>query len=122
LWIVEFVVDIYDSDDDDHDNCDDNNNLDENRVNHNDNYYDDDDDDDDFCCISCICFISPHHTITGWSYPSDIWSAGCIIAEIYSGDLLFKTVRSIDMNYDHVIDNHIDHDHDNDHDEKIKCI
>jgi serine/threonine protein kinase len=29
----------------------------------------------------------------GWSYPSDIWSAGCIIAELYIGELLFATVR-----------------------------
>lgn len=29
----------------------------------------------------------------GWSYPSDIWSAGCIIAELYLGELLFATVR-----------------------------
>lgn len=28
---------------------------------------------------------------TGWSFPSDCWSAGCIIAELYSGDLLFQT-------------------------------
>jgi serine/threonine protein kinase len=28
----------------------------------------------------------------GWSYPSDIWSAGCIIAELYLGELLFATV------------------------------
>lgn len=27
----------------------------------------------------------------GWSYPSDLWSAGCIIAELYTGDLLFAT-------------------------------
>ena len=27
----------------------------------------------------------------GWSFPSDIWSVGCMIAEIYSGDLLFTT-------------------------------
>jgi serine/threonine protein kinase len=26
-----------------------------------------------------------------WSYPSDIWSIGCIIAELYSGDQLFET-------------------------------
>lgn len=26
-----------------------------------------------------------------WSYPSDIWSAACIIAEVYAGDLLFQT-------------------------------
>lgn len=27
----------------------------------------------------------------GWSIPSDLWSAGCIIAELYKGDLLFAT-------------------------------
>ena len=29
----------------------------------------------------------------GWSYASDLWSAGCIIAELYTGDLFFATVR-----------------------------
>ncbi|ETW08716.1 CMGC/CLK protein kinase, variant [Aphanomyces invadans] len=28
----------------------------------------------------------------GWSFPSDIWSAACIIAELYIGELLFVTV------------------------------
>jgi len=27
----------------------------------------------------------------GWSMPSDLWSAGCIIAELYTGELLFAT-------------------------------
>jgi serine/threonine protein kinase len=27
----------------------------------------------------------------GWSFPSDMWSVGCMIAEIYSGELLFYT-------------------------------
>jgi Serine/threonine protein kinase len=27
----------------------------------------------------------------GWSMPSDMWSAGCIVAELYKGDLLFAT-------------------------------
>ena len=27
----------------------------------------------------------------GWSYPSDIWSAGCILAELLTGRLLFST-------------------------------
>eukprot|EP01038_Epipyxis_sp_PR26KG_P010722 gene10722-14398_t len=27
----------------------------------------------------------------GWSFPSDIWSVGCIIPEILSGELLFQT-------------------------------
>jgi dual-specificity kinase/CDC-like kinase len=27
----------------------------------------------------------------GWSFPSDIWSVGCILAELYCGSLLFAT-------------------------------
>lgn len=27
----------------------------------------------------------------GWSTPSDLWSAGCIVAELYLGELLFAT-------------------------------
>ncbi|ORM40323.1 Serine/threonine-protein kinase AFC3 [Babesia sp. Xinjiang] len=27
----------------------------------------------------------------GWSYESDMWSLGCILVEIYTGDLLFNT-------------------------------
>ena len=27
----------------------------------------------------------------GWSYPSDLWSAGCIVAELHGGELLFAT-------------------------------
>lgn len=30
-----------------------------------------------------------------WSFPSDIWSVGCIIGEIYQGELFFQTVRPI---------------------------
>lgn len=26
-----------------------------------------------------------------WSYPSDLWSLGCIFAELYTGELLFQT-------------------------------
>lgn len=31
---------------------------------------------------------------TEWSYASDMWSAGCIITELYTGDLLFATVSA----------------------------
>lgn len=27
----------------------------------------------------------------GWSYPSDMWSVGCMLAEIYDGELFFNT-------------------------------
>jgi serine/threonine protein kinase len=30
----------------------------------------------------------------GWSTPSDVWSLGCILMELYTGELLFKTVRA----------------------------
>lgn len=29
-----------------------------------------------------------------WSMPSDIWSCACIIMELYTGSLLFQTVRA----------------------------
>eukprot|EP00954_Amorphochlora_amoebiformis_P005591 440908-Amorphochlora_amoeboformis.AAC.2 len=32
----------------------------------------------------------------GWSYASDIWSIGCILAEFYTGDLLFKTHENME--------------------------
>ncbi|GKY98399.1 hypothetical protein MPSEU_000797400 [Mayamaea pseudoterrestris] len=28
---------------------------------------------------------------TGWSMPSDVWSAGCLLVELYKGELLFAT-------------------------------
>ena len=33
---------------------------------------------------------------TGWSMPSDMWSAGCIIAELYRGELLFATHDNVE--------------------------
>jgi len=37
-------------------------------------------------------YRSPEVTLeSGWSFPSDIWSCGCIAAEIFVGDLLFQT-------------------------------
>jgi len=32
----------------------------------------------------------------GWSMPSDLWSTGCIIAELYLGQLLFATHDNIE--------------------------
>ena len=32
----------------------------------------------------------------GWSYPSDLWSAGCIVAELFTGDLLFATHNNME--------------------------
>ena len=42
--------------------------------------------------ISTRQYRGPEVTLEiGWSFPSDIWSCGCIIAEIISGELLFST-------------------------------
>jgi len=32
----------------------------------------------------------------GWSMPSDLWSIGCILAELYQGELLFATHDNIE--------------------------
>jgi len=32
----------------------------------------------------------------GWSMPSDIWSLGCILAELYKGELLFPTHENLE--------------------------
>lgn len=32
----------------------------------------------------------------GWSYPSDIWSLGCIFGELYLGDLLYATHENLE--------------------------
>jgi len=32
----------------------------------------------------------------GWSYPSDLWSIGCILAELFTGDLLFRTHEDLE--------------------------
>jgi serine/threonine protein kinase len=53
-----------------------------------------DDDEDKSTVISTRQYRAPEVTMKlGWSFPSDLWSVGCIIGEIYSGDLLFQTVR-----------------------------
>lgn len=32
----------------------------------------------------------------GWSYPSDLWSVGCILAELVTGELLFATHEDLE--------------------------
>jgi serine/threonine protein kinase len=47
----------------------------------------------------------------GWSCPSDVWSAGCIVAEILSGDLLFSTHDDLEHLYmiERVVESFPDH-------------
>jgi serine/threonine protein kinase len=42
-------------------------------------------------CFSKFCVNKVILGYPRWSYPSDLWSAGCIIAELYTGHLLFQT-------------------------------
>lgn len=52
-----------------------------------------DDDRDKATIINTRQYRGPEVSLElGWSFPSDLWSVGCIIAEIYNGDLLFQTV------------------------------
>jgi serine/threonine protein kinase len=54
-----------------------------------------DDDDHKSTIINTRQYRAPEVILeVGWSFPSDLWSAGCIIAELYTGDLLFATVRT----------------------------
>lgn len=32
-----------------------------------------------------------HKLDIGWSYPADIWSIGCILIELYTGEAIFQT-------------------------------
>lgn len=43
-------------------------------------------------CINTRQYRGPEVVLeTGWSFPSDIWGVGCMVAETYAGDLLFAT-------------------------------
>lgn len=33
---------------------------------------------------------------TGWSYPCDAWSIGCILIEFYTGEALFQTHENVE--------------------------
>lgn len=51
-----------------------------------------DDDESKTTIINTRQYRAPEVTLEcGWSYPSDIWGAGCIIAELCTGELLFAT-------------------------------
>ena len=39
----------------------------------------------------------------GWNVSSDMWSVGCILMEMYTGDLLFQTVRSFQFFFIHLM-------------------
>jgi len=43
----------------------------------------------------------------GWSFPSDIWSVGCIVFEIITGELLFDT--HADREHLHLMERRLDH-------------
>ena len=49
-----------------------------------------------YSCTYCILYLlGPEVTLEiGWSYPSDVWSVGCMVAELFTGDLLFATVHT----------------------------
>jgi CDC-like kinase len=50
------------------------------------------DDEPKSTCINTRQYRGPEITLElPWSFPSDVWSVGCIVAECYSGDLLFAT-------------------------------
>lgn len=56
-----------------------------------------DDDEDKAGVINTRQYRGPEVTLElGWSFPSDIWSVACIIAEMYCGDLLFQTHEELE--------------------------
>jgi dual-specificity kinase len=49
---------------------------------------------------SIICtrhYRAPEVTLgAGWSYPADVWSIGCILVELYTGQALFQTHENLE--------------------------
>ena len=43
--------------------------------------------------VVCTRHYRPPEVVLGlgWEYPCDIWSVGCIMMELYTGDALFQT-------------------------------
>jgi hypothetical protein len=48
-----------------------------------------------FLCL-CENILSIYHSGLGWDEKSDIWSIGCIMAELFTGELLFGTHEDIE--------------------------
>lgn len=50
-----------------------------------------------FATINTRQYRAPEVVLgVGWSMPSDMWSIGCILAELYRGDLLFATHDNVE--------------------------
>ena len=48
-------------------------------------------------CVNTRQYRGPEVTLeTGWSFPSDLWSVGCMVAEIHTGELLFPTHNNLE--------------------------
>eukprot|EP01004_Peranema_trichophorum_P003349 NODE_2342_length_1608_cov_201.007407_g2012_i0.p1 GENE.NODE_2342_length_1608_cov_201.007407_g2012_i0~~NODE_2342_length_1608_cov_201.007407_g2012_i0.p1 ORF type:complete len:470 (-),score=65.64 NODE_2342_length_1608_cov_201.007407_g2012_i0:135-1544(-) len=51
-----------------------------------------DEDHSDYSIVSTRHYRAPEVIVgSGWMYPADIWSVGCILIELYTGDVLFDT-------------------------------
>ena len=49
-------------------------------------------DDQHHTSVVCTRHYRPPEVVLGlgWSYPCDIWSVGCILMEMYTGEALFQ--------------------------------
>lgn len=45
------------------------------------------------CPVVCVCVTCAG---TGWTYPVDVWSIGCILVELYMGQALFQTHENLE--------------------------
>ncbi|CAL9149641.1 unnamed protein product [Musa hybrid cultivar] len=52
---------------------------------------------DNSCVVSTRHYRAPEVILgLGWSYPCDIWSVGCILVELCSGETLFQTHENLE--------------------------